>query len=328
MHRDPPKVSVIVPAYNARAHIGEALDSIHGQGYDNLEVIVVDDGSQDGTADHVETGWPWVQVIRKENGGAASARNAGLRNASGDLIAFMDADDLWLPEKLHIQTQFLQQHPEAAIVCSGFKVWQPSEAGVYPSPDKLETGIKASDSAINPEYSGWIYHKLLLDSFVWTSTVMMRRSLVEQVGEFDESLRLGQDYDYWLRVAQISQIHTLQRPLALYRQHAQSATARGARINYGAKVLTMALERWGTASPNGASIPRRQVLHRIANIHFANGFHHYRLGDFRLARPAFANAVRMNPMQARWWPYLFLASLRSRLPGHGKPQQEIDTKAD
>lgn len=311
MSSELPKITVIIPAYNARVHIGEALESVREQGYEALEVVVVDDGSQDGTADYVETGWPWVQVVRKNNGGAATARNAGLRVASGEYIAFMDADDVWLPGKLHTQVRFLERHPEAAIVCSGFRVWQPDEQGDYPPPQSLVADTDAEGETLDPEYSGWIYHRLLLDSSVWTSTVMMRRSLVAQLGEFDETLRLGQDYDYWLRAAQLTEIHTLRRPLALYRQHAHSATARGAPVNYGARVLTRALKRWGTSSPNGASVPRRQVLHRIAGIHFANGFHHYHRGNHARARPEFASAVRLRPARALWWAYLLLATLKA-----------------
>jgi glycosyltransferase involved in cell wall biosynthesis len=308
MHIDFPSVSVIIPAYNARVHIGEAIDSVLAQGYENLEIIVVDDGSGDGTADFVTQHYPAVQLIRKANGGAATARNAGLRAASGEYIAFLDADDLWLPGKLNAQLRYLTDHPDILMLCTRFTFWLADDQGEFPPPDSLPIDPSIPDNEINPALSGWIYHKLLLDSMVWTSTVVMHRSLFDQLGEFDESLRLGQDYDYWLRAARITPIHTLRRPFALYRQHPASATARGATINYGAIVISKAVKRWGTASPNGESVPRRLVSQRLAGIHFSNGYSHYKHGNYPQAFKDLKHAVLKHPLSAKSWIYLILAS--------------------
>jgi len=318
MSLSPPMVSIIIPAYNARAQIGEAIASVERQRYAPLEIIVVDDGSQDDTGAFVRRNHPGVRLITQANGGAARARNTGMRAARGDLFAFLDADDLWLPGKLRTQVEHLRHHPQVGLVCTAFSRWYPDTDGRHPPPVAEAAGTAVIDE-IDPERSGWIYHKLLLSCDVWTSTVIIRRSVAEQVGPFDESLRLGQDYDYWLRVSRETEIHTLKHPFALYRQHPLSATARGARINYGARVLTRALARWGHTGPDGASVPLRLIRRRIAGIHFMNGYGHYRRGDYPLARRAFLAAALIRPARLRNWAYLLL-SLAWRVRRRGGAQ--------
>ncbi|MCK7583183.1 MAG: glycosyltransferase [Chromatiales bacterium] len=306
MQQKSPAISIIIPAFKAITHIGEAIDSVLEQDAGPIEIIVVDDGSTDGTADFVAQYYPNVCLIRKANGGAATARNAGIRVACGGLLAFLDADDLWLPGKLQAQLRYLAEHPDVQMLCTEFAVWTPDATGQYP-PASLARELHTSDQEIDPDGSGWIYHKLLLDTLVWTSTVMMRRTLIESVGLFDERLRLGQDYDYWLRVSRVTPIHRLKRPFALYRQHSASVTARGATINYGAIVVEQAVKRWGLTSPNGVSAPRRQVTQRIANIHFDNGYRHYKQDRPTLALRDFSRSIRFNPWRMHAWVYMVLA---------------------
>lgn len=310
MPQEHPAVSVIIPAFKALAHIGEAIDSVLAQDVEPLEIIVVDDGSPDGTADFVEQHYSSVRLIRKENGGAATARNAGMRTARAELITFLDADDLWLPGKLRAQINYMNTHPEIQMLCTGFSFWTPDMTGQYPLPASLKLGLDIPDQDIDPDRSGWVYHKLLLDTLVWTSTVMMRRTLIEEIGLFDESLRLGQDYDYWLRASRVTPIHRLKRPFALYRQHTASATARGATTNYGAIVVEQAVKRWGLTGPDGASAPRRRVAIRIANIHFDNGYRHYKQGYFDLALRDLIRSIQFYPWRRHSWVYLMLAFFR------------------
>ncbi len=112
-----PFVSIIIPAYNSAATIGETLRSLDAQEYRDFETIVVDDGSQDNTAAIVERDFPSVRVLRQANGGPAAARNAGARQATGDWLAFLDADDAWLPWRLAMQIQLAGEHPEFAMWC-------------------------------------------------------------------------------------------------------------------------------------------------------------------------------------------------------------------
>lgn len=306
----PQTISVIIPAYNVTNFIDDAINSVKAQDIRDLQIIVVDDGSTDGTAEQVAAKHPDVELIRKTNGGAATARNSGIAAAKGQYLAFLDADDIWLPGKLSAQLRHLQAEPEIQLVCTGFERWQPTAGGSYPplEPIIAETN-QISATQIDTELSGWIYHRLLLDCYVWTSTVMLRRSLLETIGTFDESLRLGQDYDFWLRASRVTAIHMLRRPMALYRQHPNSATVRGATVNYGARVITRAVKQWGYSSPNGERVPHKQVRDRIAGIHFALGYRHFAQNEYRLAMRDFSSSLTRSPWQPRAWAYVLLCSL-------------------
>lgn len=309
MTNDNPRVSVVLPAYNVREHIGEAIRSVLAQDRPDLEIVVVDDGSRDGTADLVARDFPQVRLFRKSNGGAATARNRGMREARGEFVAFLDSDDVWLPGKLAAQIAYLDAHPSVGMVCSGFSHWMAGDDGVFPEPSSLHPPV--ADIGIDRECSGWVYHKLLLGNFVWTSTVVMRRTLIERIGEYDESLRLGQDYDYFLRAARETEIHRLSGTMALYRKHRGSATARGADANYGAQVLRRAVERWGLASPGGESISRRAYVARISKIHFMCAYGHYQRGNARAALREFLACARIRPLQFKPWAYIALSALSS-----------------
>jgi glycosyltransferase involved in cell wall biosynthesis len=236
------------------------------------------------------------------------------------LIAFLDADDLWLPGKLSAQRHHLETYPEIGLVCTRFARWEQNQDGSYPSLDTLMAAAKAiPETELDEDLSGWVYHKLLLDCHVWTSTVMLRRSALEHIGAFDEMLRLGQDYDFWLRASRITPIHTLRRPMALYRQHPSSATVRGASVNYGAKILTRALKQWGCSSPNGETVPVRQVRKRIAGIHFDLGYRRYGNADYRLAVKDFTASLRQSPWQPRTWLYWVISSLLIVAPRRSAP---------
>src|SRR5215831_9468158 len=117
--RPVPIVSVVIPTYNNARFLPEALDSLLGQTYRDFELIVVDDGSTDDTLEVLKPYRHLIRYVRKENGGPASARNLGIRHASGELIAFQDADDIWLPDKLQLQVDYLREHPEVGLVFSG-----------------------------------------------------------------------------------------------------------------------------------------------------------------------------------------------------------------
>lgn len=305
-------VSVVIPAYNVAAHIGEAIDSVLAQDYAPVEIIVVDDGSRDDTADVVSSRFPQVTLIRKANGGAATARNAGIRQAQGEFIAFLDADDIWLPGKLKAQVDYFRAHPDVAMNCTGFSQWVSDEEGVFPDPLSVipdQAGV-ASD-AIDRELSGWVYHRLLLRSFVWTTTVMMRRTLIDKIGLFDESFRLGQDYEYFLRASRETEIHRLSRAYALYRQHPGSATARGIDYNYAARVIEGAHRKWGLASPNGDCISEREFRERLHKIHYMCGYLFLQRGNPGTAFAEFKLAVRDKPLHLKSWAYAVLTGARA-----------------
>ncbi|MFO1431112.1 MAG: glycosyltransferase family A protein [Candidatus Competibacteraceae bacterium] len=259
----PAKIAVIIPCFNAERYIVAAVRSVLAQDWPYLEVIVVDDGSSDRSTERVRDIFPDVTLLQQTNQGVAAARNLGIRHSQGDWIAFLDADDIWLPGKLQAQWQLLSAQSTARMAYSAWQVW--SSAEPFPSPAYIDEVLRQSDDLhrwAGP--SGWIYHQLLLDCAVWTSTVLAHRSLFEEVGVFDTTLCVGEDYDLWLRASRVTQILKVSRPYALYRKHPASATAAAPATNYKDLVVSRALERWGYGYPDGSSVRRADVNRGLA----------------------------------------------------------------
>lgn len=319
-----PLVSIIMPAYNAAAYIGEAIESVLAQDHPNKELIVIDDGSEDGTLARLSTYGDRLTLITQQNQGSAAARNAGLDAARGQYIAFLDSDDVWLPGKLKLQVAYLQRNPEIEMVFSRWGIWKPDHGGKFPPPTQVATALNGDPDAlpsIVPERSGWLYNRLLFSSLLHTITVVVRRSLVESVGRFDTDLKRGQDYDYWIRASRHTPIHQIDRVLALYRVHGQGCIRRWPTINYERVVVEKALKRWGLEGPNGEQTPPSKIRSRLAETSFSFGYHHYWEGDPKLALRAFAHAVANRPGKPRAWAYLALAALKGSFPWRAAVKQ-------
>ena len=190
-------VSVVIPAYNCADYIGESLESVFSQSYRPLEVIVVDDGSVDGTHGAVRK-WPDIIYVRQSNGGPARARNAGIMRASGDYIAFLDADDLWTAGKLASQVSILESDSEIGLVFGDMKNFL-ADADDGPTMFEKyglgETYFGDSRLVLNP------LAKLVRMNFIPTGTVVARRRAIMVAGLFDEAFRQAEDWDLWLRTA-------------------------------------------------------------------------------------------------------------------------------
>lgn len=303
-----PFVSVIIPAYNAEQYVLEAIRSVLDQNYEPIEILLVDDGSSDGTVDLVRRKAPQVQIIQQANGGAAAARNTGLRCARGELICFLDADDGWFPGKLAAQVNYLQQHPEVGLVFHRWLVWKPDENGAYIKPQEFSPQVLGE---IDPSCSGWIYPQLLLDSIVHTSTVMMRRQVFQDTGFFDTTLAIGEDYHYWLRVSRKHEIHKLTGVYSFYRESAGSLTKIPKSENYGYRVVKEAMDQWGLSSPDGSSLISKDLARkRLAGLAFGYGYGHLNYGSAKLAKIAFLKALRHEPLRWRTLVYFFAALFR------------------
>lgn len=327
-----PLVSVIVPAYNAEKYVLEAIRSINDQNYKPIEILLIDDGSTDGTVELVKQEAPHVRIIQQANAGASAARNTGLSQARGELIAFLDADDGWYPGKLLAQVDYLQQHPEVGVVFHEWLIWTPDENGRYVEPKRLSArdpeqtdGHVASQfrlsrgtrfeipvpGEIDPATSGWIYTLLLLQPIAHTSTVMMRSEVVREIGFFDTSLIAGEDYDYWLRVSRKFQIHNLTGIYSFYRGVAGSLSNTPKADNFEYRVIRGAVDKWGLTSPDGTTLPRRTIDKRLGQIAFGFGYGHYHRGSIALARDAFRTALKHEPLSFRTIAYLLAATLKT-----------------
>lgn len=224
----PPAVSVVIPAYNAAAHLGECLDSVQAQeGKFTLEVIVVDDGSCDATA-AVARRQGGVRLVSQPNSGPSAARNAGIAVAQGEFIAFLDADDLWPPGKLPSQLEALHRHPEAALVFGDCR--QFGDSGPWPQTLFEASGLGTATWGTNGIVPG-AYARLLVDNFITTGSVVARRSVLVDERGFAEDLRLVEDLDLWLRIARHHPMAWCSSVCLLRRRHAanisQDAEAMG-----------------------------------------------------------------------------------------------------
>ena len=197
-------VSVVIPTFNRRALACEAVASVCGQHGARYEVVVVDDGSSDDTAEALErTFGARITVIRTDNRGPAAARNRGVARSRGSLIAFLDSDDYWLPGKLAAQVAFFADNPEAEI-CQTEEMW-------------VRHGVRVNPCAHHRKPHGNIFDRSVRLCLVSPSAVMMRRDLFERTGGFDPSLPACEDYDLWLRVAVDTPVWLIDRPLVVRR---------------------------------------------------------------------------------------------------------------
>ena len=297
-----------MPAYNARPFIEQSIRSVLDQDYSNIELIVVDDGSTDGTPEAAEQFGSRVWVIRQNNSGPAAARNRGIAAARGEFIAFLDADDVWLPGKVSMQVQYLQNHPKVGVVFGGFCRWYSQSDGTFlmpPTPIDLDAPLN-----IIVKYSGWIYTTLLFDNVIHIITAMVHRSVVETVGSFDESLRTGEDYDFWLRVSRQFRAAEFDRTLAYYRIHTASTTRVPRKENNEYKVLLKTLAAYGPAGPDNVTIPEKALRERFSQLCFSHGYFHIRSGDANVAREAFSAALHHSPLKPKVWIYWILAMIK------------------
>ena len=198
---DSPKVSVIVPTYNRADRLERALNSIVSQTYQDFELIVVDDGSTDKTSQLMKS-FPKAQYFYiKKNSGVSKARNVGLAFAKGELICFLDSDDLWKEKKIQIQSLWLENNKDSQI-CYTDEIW-------------VRNGVRVIPMNRHRKYSGAIFRHCLGLCIVSPSSVMIRAKLFDEIGNFDESLPACEDYDLWLRIASKYAFHFIEEPLII-----------------------------------------------------------------------------------------------------------------
>jgi glycosyltransferase involved in cell wall biosynthesis len=290
------EVSVIIPSYNSAAYLPEAIESALGQTVPPLEVIVVNDGSTDGTARILDQYRGRIRSIFQENRGLSAARNRGIAAARGDLIAFLDADDIWLPEKLEQQLACLAMHPRAGLVHTDIFWWDE------------RTGTKSRRDAEGNEFVGRCSQSLFFRSRVTPSTMLVRGECLAQVGDFDEAIRrpTTQDYDLLFRITRYYELAYVAEPLILYRLHGS---------NFSKQVRAMeedtlyVLRKVLRADPDlGKALGRRVVHERLFDLSFSIGYQYHDAGQSTEARRYLLQALRHRPLSAATW-LLYLANL-------------------
>ncbi len=235
----PPLVSVVVPTFNRAAQIGAAVDSVLAQTYPHWELIVVDDGSQDETPLMLSAYGERIRTIRQENRGVSAARNRGILAAAGEFIALLDSDDYWLPDKLAAQVAYFRQHP-ALMLCQTEEIW-------------VRNGRRVNPKTRHRKFAGMIFEKTLPLCLISPSAVMLRRSLLDEVGLFDETLPACEDYDLWLRITWKYPVGLIETPLIVKRGgHADQLSAMPEMDKYRIRAIVKILEQ-GCLSPSQAA---------------------------------------------------------------------------
>ncbi len=308
------QVSVIIPAYNCSLYLRQTVESILNQGVADLEVIVINDGSSDDTGDIARSFGKPVTVIDQANAGVCAARNRGIRHANGEFIALVDHDDFWLENKLANQLAAFEKNPQVDVVFSDFSWWHPdSVTGKFDQPTSLPSSPQAlSEQDIDGKFSGWIYHQMLIDSYVLTSTALARAKVVKTASGFDEKLPFGEDWDFWLRISRSSQFLKLREKSTLYRQHPTQGSRVLRAVDYRTQILENAVQQWGLCSPDGQCLPEKQFKRQLAKYSAEYGLGHLRSGSDagrQTAIRSFNKAFSIDPTYWRSLAYLAASRL-------------------
>ena len=276
----PPLVSVIIPVYNTGRFAAEAIESALAQTYPRVEIIVVDDGSLEPTEWLVKRFAGRIAYYAKPNGGPASARNLGIARSRGELVAFLDADDLWEPHKLAEQAAAMERHPETGLVYTAMA--KIDRAG-YP----LD-----GEAVVERRPSGRVLTALFMRNIIPTSTVLVHRDCLDAVGLFDEALPVSEDYDLWLRISERYEVAYVPQRLARYRVHPAGISRDPVRAyECEQRVVERAVARFGDRYPE----LRANLRRRLGRLFFEYGYEFF-------SQEEFAEAGRQSRASLRHWP--------------------------
>ncbi len=274
-----PAVSVVIPTYNRVALLKETVASVRNQTFDNLEIIVVDDGSLDDT-------WEWLQgqrdirAFKQTNKGIAAARNAGIAQARSPWIALLDHDDVWLPEKLSLQMEFVEKNPRVALVAA-----RHIRLGKHiPKPLKLQW------------ISGDLFADVYSKSFIHTSSVVVKKDVIESIGGFDSRYRFADEFDVWLKIARDHEIAYLNKCLVLIRFY--DANTSHDRIRLRKETQDILLRHY---DPEKIS---EQLFRRTLSDHdISYGRAYLKANEIQAALDCFWRSVTRTPFRLRSWRY-------------------------
>ena len=195
------KISVVIPTFNRISLVARAIDSVLKQSLNPYEIIVVDDGSDDGTSEMIQNKQKSIKLIQQQNNGVSAARNNGIKHAKGDWIALLDSDDEWTEKKLENQVDRLIKTPEYDF-CHTNEIW-------------IRNGVRVNQRKKHEKYGGYIFDKCLDICRISPSSVLFRKNILDHVGWFDDQLPVCEDYDLWLRITAEYRILFIDDPLII-----------------------------------------------------------------------------------------------------------------
>lgn len=296
------RVSVIIPTFNCSRYICGAIQSVLNQTYNDYEIIVMDDGSTDDTRKVLEQFKNKMTYFYQKNKGVSSARNEAIKLSQGDLIAFLDCDDRWLPSKLATQVKYMIDNPDVAMIHSNVAFVTDN----YVMRERLDHIVK--------RHKGFdIFEELYLGNFINTSTVLLRRNCLETVGLFDEELPLAQDYDLWLRIAAKFNVGYQDIVTAHYRFHdaniSKNTTAQTTEVLH-------ILRKIEEIHPEMVKkIDRRKRENRHFRLNYSLAYAYFSRYKLAMARHYFLNAWKYKKNYLSLYGYLLSTFLSKQVIG-------------
>jgi glycosyltransferase involved in cell wall biosynthesis len=324
-------VSVIIPTYNRALICRTAVESVLSQTHGNVEVVVVDDGSKDNTRELINGLDKRVKYIYQANAGVSAARNTGLGAATGDYIAFLDSDDVWLPWKLEAQLSVLHAYPEAGMVWTDMLAVDENGATLHESYLKLmysayeyfdrETCFRTNHVLTDiwkgcPNvytdkkcYSGNIFSWMFMGNLVHTSTALLRRERQKKVGLFDVDLiKSGEDYDFHFRTCRGGDVAYIDVPSIRYQVGAADQLTQPEHMVWIARNNLTTITKMLAVAKDEIRLPRQMIRKRIAQAHAWVGLMEYDVNHAR-ARKHIMKSLLLSPFQIRLIEYWCLSFL-------------------
>jgi glycosyltransferase involved in cell wall biosynthesis len=273
-------ISVIIPTFNRKDTLFEAINSVFDQTLLPDEVIVIDCGSKDGTKEAIYKYHKPIRFLETKFSGASAQRNIGISEAKGSYIAFLDDDDIWHPEKLKIQMEFLKQHPEISMASTG----------------NIRFG-----SDIKTQRHSWIkgdlYKKLFMKSFISTPTVVVKRDVFDKIGVFNENYKRAEDYDLWLRVSRCFHLAHTKIPLTWVRKSKNRLSNN--KIDLRKSAIKVIQENY-----DPEKISTKELNKRISGIEISLGRRYIKSGKRQEGKKQFLSAIKRYPYSIRSYRYL------------------------
>jgi len=290
----PAAVSVIIPTYNRLELLKASLASVAAQTFRAYEIIVVDDGSTDGTAEYLAAHWPEVRCLRQENQGAAEARNHGLREVHTEFVAFLDSDDRWEPDFLAATVGELRRSPDKALVYTNFV--------------STDENGRVLGGHRKRHYEGDVTARLFGSTFIHTSAVVARAHTIRDAGGFDGRLTHNEDYDLWLRLSLRHRFGLIDRPLCLRRCTRDGLSRNGCGPDTLLRKAVL-LEDFYDHRGGKPKIEPATARHRLARVYYTAGKAFLRAGRPADARAALRRSMAFIPARPRTWFWYLCARL-------------------
>lgn len=287
-----PEVSVIIPVYNAEKYIKRTIDSVLNQTYNDFEIIVIDDGSTDNSKKILDEYKDKVRYFYQNNSGVSSARNNAIKLSSGKYIALLDQDDLWYPQKLEIQINYLKEHPDTALLYS--------DCNYIDENDNINFRLFEK----NKSYQGNVFKELIIDNFIPIPTVLIKKEVLEKVGLFLENYTFAEEHELYIRIAKDHKIGYIDEPLAGYRVHDSNLSKQIDRsIKEDISVKEDVLAKYASE----IEPYKNEVLKKLAEYHYHLGIIYRSAGHNKKARESFKISIKISLFSLKQIIFLFLS---------------------